>query len=307
MRILRSIEELSSLKGPLFLAVGTFDGLHLGHQSLIHRAMNEARAAGGTAVVMTFDRHPASIIRPERVPKLLTTNETKISLLLGMNVPALLLLDFTPKLSGIMAEDFIDSLISASKQLSMICVGSEWSFGKGGEGNVSMLQQLGEKSGFSVTRIDPVEAGGQVISSTRIRNAIAEGDFAQATLCLGRPWRLTGQVVTGAGLGATIGFPTANLAVQGMQLPPDGVYAVRIEYDGQSLSGVCNIGIRPTVDSNANRSVEVHLFDVSADFVGKELSLEFVKFLRKEQKFPGLAELQAQISRDCDEARSVLA
>jgi riboflavin kinase/FMN adenylyltransferase len=307
MRILRSIEELSSLKGPVFLAVGTFDGLHLGHQSLIHRAMNEARAVGGTAVVMTFERHPASIVRPERVPKLLTTNETKISLLLGMNVPALLLLDFTPKLSGILAEDFIDSLISASKRLSMICVGSEWSFGKGGEGNVSMLQQLGEKSGFSVTRIDPVEAGGQVISSTRIRNAIAEGDFAQATLCLGRPWRLTGQVVTGAGLGAKIGFPTANLAVQGMQLPPDGVYAVRIEYDGQSLSGVCNIGIRPTVDSNAKRSVEVHLFDVSADFVGKELSLEFVKFLRKEQKFPGLAELQAQISRDCDKARSVLA
>jgi riboflavin kinase/FMN adenylyltransferase len=307
MRILRSIEELSSLKGPLFLAVGTFDGLHLGHQSLIHRAMNEARAVGGTAVVMTFERHPASIVRPERVPKLLTTNETKISLLRGMNVPALLLLDFTPELSGILAEDFIDSLISASKRLSMICVGSEWSFGKGGEGNVSMLQQLGEKSGFSVTRIDPVEAGGQVISSTRIRNAIAEGDFAQATLCLGRPWRLTGQVVTGAGLGAKIGFPTANLAVQGMQLPPDGVYAVRIEYDGQSLSGVCNIGIRPTVDSNAKRSVEVHLFDVSADFVGKELSLEFVKFLRKEQKFPGLAELQAQISRDCDKARSVLA
>jgi riboflavin kinase/FMN adenylyltransferase len=307
MRILRSIEELSSLKGPVFLAVGTFDGLHLGHQSLIHRAMNEARAVGGTAVVMTFERHPASIVRPERVPKLLTTNETKISLLRGMNVPALLLLDFTPELSGILAEDFIDSLISASKRLSMICVGSEWSFGKGGEGNVSMLQQLGEKSGFSVTRIDPVEAGGQVISSTRIRNAIAEGDFAQATLCLGRPWRLTGQVVTGAGLGAKIGFPTANLAVQGMQLPPDGVYAVRIEYDGQSLSGVCNIGIRPTVDSNAKRSVEVHLFDVSADFVGKELSLEFVKFLRKEQKFPGLAELQAQISRDCDKARSVLA
>jgi riboflavin kinase/FMN adenylyltransferase len=269
--------------------------------------MNEARAVGGTAVVMTFERHPASIVRPERVPKLLTTNETKISLLRGMNVPALLLLDFTPELSGILAEDFIDSLISASKRLSMICVGSEWSFGKGGEGNVSMLQQLGEKSGFSVTRIDPVEAGGQVISSTRIRNAIAEGDFAQATLCLGRPWRLTGQVVTGAGLGATIGFPTANLAVQGMQLPPDGVYAVRIEYDGRSLSGVCNIGIRPTVDSNAKRCVEVHLFDVSADFVGKELSLEFVKFLRKEQKFPGLPELQAQILRDCDEARSVLA
>jgi len=307
MRILRSIEELAFLKGPIVLAVGTFDGLHCGHQSLIHRAMNEAEATGGTAVVMTFDRHPASIVRPERVPKILTTNETKISLLRGMNVPALLLLDFTSELSRILARDFIDSLISASNPLSMICVGAEWSFGRGGEGNVSMLEELGEKSGFSVTRIDPVEAGNQVISSTRIRNAIAEGDFEQATLCLGRPWRLTGQVVTGAGLGATIGFPTANLAVQGMQLPPDGVYAVSIECDGRSLSGVCNIGIRPTVDSNAKRSVEVHLFDVSGDFVGKELSLEFVKFLRKEQKFPGLPELQAQILRDCDEARSVLA
>ena len=114
MRILRSIEELASLKGPIVLAVGTFDGLHRGHQSLIHRAMNEAEATGGTAVVMTFDRHPASIVRPERVPKLLTTNETKISLLRGMNVPALLLLDFSPELSGILARDFIDSLISAS-------------------------------------------------------------------------------------------------------------------------------------------------------------------------------------------------
>jgi riboflavin kinase/FMN adenylyltransferase len=307
MRILRSIEELSSLKGPIVLAVGTFDGLHRGHQSLIHRAMNEAEATGGTAVVMTFDRHPASIVRPERVPKLLTTNETKISLLRGMNVPALLLLDFTPELSRILARDFIDSLISASNPLSMICVGTEWSYGRGGEGNVSMLQLLGEKSGFSVTRIDPVEADGQVISSTRIRNAIAEGDFEQATLCLGRPWRLTGQVVTGAGLGTTIGFPTANLAVLGMQLPPDGVYAVRVECEGQSMSGICNIGFRPTVDSGANRIVEVHLFNVSKDFVGKNLSLEFVKFLRNERKFPNLADLQSQITLDCQTALGVLA
>ena len=307
MRILRSIEELSSLKGPIVLAVGTFDGLHRGHQSLIHCAMNAAEATGGTAVVMTFDRHPASIVRPERVPKLLTTNETKISLLRGMNVPALLLLDFTPELSGILARDFIDSLISACNPLSMICVGAAWSFGRGGEGNVSMLEELGEKSGFSVTRIDPVEADGQVISSTRIRNAIAEGDFEQATLCLGRPWRLTGQVVTGAGIGTTIGFPTANLAVLGMQLPPDGVYAVRVECEGQSMSGICNIGFRPTVDSGANRIVEVHLFNVSKDFVGKNLSLEFVKFLRNERKFPNLADLQSQITLDCQTALGVLA
>jgi len=306
MRIIRSIQELSSLQGPIVLAVGTFDGLHLGHQALIRRAMEEADHLGGTAVVMTFDRHPASIVRPGHAPRLLTTNGTKISLLDRMRVPSLLLLDFTPALASIPAENFIASLVAASKPLSMICVGSQWSFGKGGEGNIPLLLKSGENFGFSVVRIDPVKVRDHAISSTRIRNAIGAGDFDQVSLCLGRPWLLSGCVVTGAGLGASIGFPTANLKICGMQLPPDGVYAVRVIEDDRVLTGVCNIGMRPTVDDSAVRTVEVHLFHVSENLVGKELSVEFVKHLRAEQKFSGLQELKEQIASDCVKAKIFL-
>lgn len=310
MIILKTIEELASLKGPIVLAAGTFDGLHLGHQALIRRAMDEAAACRGTAVVMTFDRHPASVVRPDRAPKLLTLNESKIALLDRMEVPALLLLEFTPELASVPAEEFIASLVAASHPLRMICVGSQWSFGKGGQGTLALLEQMGGEKGnmgFSVTQINPVEVHGSAISSTRIRNAIAASDFAEAKACLGRPFLLAGRVVKGAGLGATIGFPTANLDVEGMQLPPDGVYVVRVTTEGLQLSGVCNIGLRPTVDMDSTkRTVEVHLFDVSRDFVGKELSLEFVKFLRSERKFNGLDELQEQISRDCFEARKII-
>ena len=307
MRILHSIDELSSLSGPIVLAAGTFDGVHLGHQALIRCAMEEASASRGTAVVMTFDRHPASLLRPEKAPKLLTRNDGKISLLSGMDVPALLMLEFTSDLAGVPAQDFIASLVAACSPLHAFCVGRQWTFGKGGEGNVALLKQLGAERKFEVIQIDPVLAADSPISSTRIREAIASGDFAESSACLGRPFLLTGKVVSGAGLGATIGFPTANLDLDGMQLPPNGVYAVRVHREGRVYPGVANIGVRPTVDPTCSkRTVEVHLFDLSEDLVGKELSLEFVKFLRREQKFSGLDALKGQITKDCERARAIL-
>jgi len=304
VKILYSIDELASLKGPIVLAAGTFDGLHLGHQALIRRAMDEAAACGGTAVVMTFDRHPASLLRPEKAPKLLSRNEQKIALLKGMDVSALLMLEFTHELASVPARDFITSLADSCSPLHAICVGSQWSFGRGGEGNVDLLKELGSVHEFEVIQIDPFEVGVAPISSTRIRTAITSGDLAQAAACLGRPFLLSGTVISGVGLGATIGFPTANLDMEGMQLPPDGVYAVRVTTEGLQLSGVCNIGMRPTVDMDSTkRTIEVHLFDVIQDFVGKELSMEFVKFLRSERKFNGLEELKEQIARDCESAR----
>jgi riboflavin kinase/FMN adenylyltransferase len=307
MRILHSIDELSSLSGPIVLAAGTFDGVHLGHQALIRRALEEASACGGTAVVMTFDRHPALLLRPEKAPKLLTRNDGKIALLAEMGVPALLLLEFTSDLAGVPARDFIASLLAACSPLHAFCVGRQWTFGKGGEGNVALLKELGAERTFEVIQIDPVMAADSPISSTRIRKAIASGDFAESSACLGRPFLLTGKVVSGAGLGATIGFPTANLDVDGMQLPPNGVYAVSVHREGRVYPGVANIGVRPTVDpTSSKRTVEVHLFDVSEDLVGKELSLEFVKFLRGEEKFSGLDALKGQIAKDCVQARAIL-
>lgn len=305
MKIFHSIEELAGLKGPIVLAAGTFDGVHLGHQALIRRTMEEASSCGGTAVVMTFDRHPASLLRPGNAPKLLTRNDDKILLLQEIGVPALLMLEFTNDLAGVPAHDFIGSLAAAASPLHAICVGKEWFFGRGGEGNVALLKELGSERGFKVIQIDPVVAADSRISSTRIRNAISIGNFGDAALCLGHPFRLSGTVVSGAGLGVKIGFPTANLDVNGMQLPPNGVYAVRVFRGATTLSGVCNIGLRPTVDVSPTAPVvEVHLFDVAADLVGENLSLEFVKFLRPEQKFAGLEQLKDQIAKDCVRARS---
>lgn len=307
MRILHSIDELSSLNGPIVLAAGTFDGVHLGHQALIRRAMEEATSRGGTAVVMTFDSHPASLLRPEKAPRLLTRNEEKILILQGIGVPALLMLEFTKDLAGVSARDFIELLVTASSPLHALCVGQEWSFGKGGEGNVALLKELGFERGFQVIQINPVVAGGASISSTRIRSAISLGNLSEASLCLGRPYQLSGEVVSGAGVGSKIGFPTANLDINGMQLPPNGVYAVKVNTDGNAFAGVCNIGLRPTVDTSAKIPVvEVHLFDVSADLVGKRLRTEFVKYLRPEQKFLSLEELKEQIAKDCSLARSIL-
>ena len=306
MKILRSIDELSSLKGPIVLAAGTFDGVHLGHQALISRAIQESLCVNGTAVVMTFDRHPASIVRPESTPKLLTTNASKLAFMERLGAPALLLLEFDQTMASRSAKDFIGNLASASKPLHMICVGSQWAFGKGGVGNIPLLKSLGQDLGFSVGGIEPVEIAGAPISSTRIRNAVACGNFQEANECLGRSFLLTGRVVTGKGLGATIGFPTANLDVLGMQLPPDGVYAVKIHESGNLYSGVANIGMRPTVDAaSVTRTMEVHLFDYCENLVGRELSVEFVQFLRSERKFPDLGALTAQIARDCEAARSL--
>ena len=307
MIILKAIDELAGLKGPIVLAAGTFDGVHLGHQALIRRAMKEAASSAGTAVVMTFDRHPAALLRPEKAPKLLSRNDAKIALLDGMGVQALLMLPFTSELSSVTARDFIASLVSSAAPLRAVCVGREWFFGKGGEGNVALLKELGAAHNFDVIQIDPVMAEGASISSTRIRTAVASGNLNEAATCLGRPFLLLGIVVSGAGLGAKIGFPTANLEVSGMQLPPNGVYAVKVLCGHDLLKGVCNIGVRPTVDASATTPVvEVHLFDVTNDLVGRKLSLEFVCFLRGEQKFSSIEVLRAQIASDCDSARELL-
>ncbi len=307
MITLRSIPELASLSGPIVLAAGTFDGLHLGHQALLRHAIKEATRIGGTAVVMTFDRHPAAIVRPDQCPKLLTNQSSKLRILEALGVPALLLLEFNESLASLAPEDFIREIVSASKPLQEICVGSQWSFGRGGAGNVTLLESLGNQLGFGVSRISPVEVGGTQVSSTRIRAAIAAGEFADADACLGRPFFLTGIVVPGAGLGSKIGFPTANLAIDGMQLPPDGVYAVKVHHDGISTGGVMNLGFRPTVDaSGLVRTAEVHLFNWNENLVGQELSIEFVSYLRGEKKFPNLDGLITQIQQDCTNAKALL-
>ena len=307
MRILRSISELAQIPGPVFLAIGVFDGVHLGHQAVISSAVRHAEEAGGTAVVVTFDPHPAKILRPQESPRLLTATQHKIALMRALGVSHLLVLTFDRALAATAPADFVRQLVAAAKPLREICVGQEWSFGKNRAGNLALLKELGAELGFNVIGVEPVTAEGEIVSSTAIRKAVEAGDFAKATRMLGRDYTILGTVEEGKHLGRSLGFPTANLSAHSEQFPPNGVYAAEGMLDGEKVRGVVNLGVRPTVaDSAPERVLEFHLFDFDRDLYGQEIELRFLRYLRPERKFESLAALREQIARDVEEARRAL-
>jgi riboflavin kinase/FMN adenylyltransferase len=306
MRILRSIPDLAQIPGPIFLAIGVFDGVHLGHQAVISTAARDAGFARGTAVVVTFDPHPAKFLRPEESPRLLTATEHKIGLIRQLGVSHLLVLCFDRHLASTSPDEFVRQLVAAAKPLREICVGQEWSFGKNRSGNLALLKELGGQLGFHVVGVEPVMSGGTIVSSTAIRRAVEEGDFAGAARMLGREYTILGTVEAGRHLGRSLGFPTANLSAHSEQFPPNGVYAAEAELEGKSLHGVVNLGVRPTLGSSSpRRLLELHLFDFDRDIYGKDIEVRFLRFLRPEQKFENLAALRAQIARDVDAAQRV--
>jgi riboflavin kinase/FMN adenylyltransferase len=306
MEILRAIPELSRLRGPLFLAIGVFDGVHRGHQAVISISADHARGANGTPVVVTFDPHPEKVLRPERAPRLLSATQHKIALIRGLGVEHLLVIPFDKQFAATEPEDFVRQLVVHSKPLREICVGHEWSFGKGRRGNLDLLKKLGAESNFDVVGVSPVKANDEVVSSTAIRQAIERGDFAKAAAMLGREYTILGTVTHGDNLGKKIGFPTANLSAHNEQFPPDGVYAAAARLtDGVHL-GVVNLGVRPTVTTGKpERVLEIHLFDFDRDIYGRDVEVRFVKYLRPEEKFASVDELIAQIRRDADQARQI--
>jgi riboflavin kinase/FMN adenylyltransferase len=307
MRILHSIAELANLPGPVFLAIGVFDGVHLGHQAVIRRALDGAAAANGTAVVVTFDPHPARVLRPEQAPRLLTATKHKAQILASMGVTHLLVIPFTLEFAATPPVDFVRALHTACKPLREICVGHTWAFGKKRAGNLELLRQMGDELGFEEVGIEAVGAEGEIVSSTLLRATIEAGDLAKAARLLGREFTILGTVVKGDQLGRTIGFPTANLSVHNELFPPNGVYAAEALHNGQKLPGVVNIGIRPTIqNASGERVMEMHLFDFSGDLYGTDLEVTLRHFLRPEQKFNGLDALKAQIDSDAAEARKAL-
>ncbi len=306
MQILGSIAELEQVPGPVFIAVGVFDGVHLGHQALIGQTLGEAENAGGTAVALTFHPHPARILRPEAAPRLLTSTPHKQRLIESLGCPYLLVLPFDAAFAAQAPETFIKDLAAHARPLRKICVGHQWVFGRGRAGNVPLLHQLGESLNFRTLEIAPVTADNEPISSTRIRRSIEIGDFATAKTLLGRDYTILGTVQHGERIGTKLGFPTANLAAHNEQFPPDGVYAVRALFKGDWLSGVVNIGYRPTVGKNPDRLLEVHLFDFDGDLYDQDIEVKFEKFLRPEMKFNSLDELKAQIATDAAAARVIL-
>ena len=307
VNVLHSIVELAGLPGPIFLAIGVFDGVHLGHRAVIEHALRAAKAEGGTPVALTFDPHPAAILRPEQAPALLTSTRHKLRLLAQLGVAHALVVDFTAGFAATPPEEFIRKLAESARPLRQICVGENWAFGKGRKGDLTLLRRLGAALGFDAVGLPAVAVDGTTVSSTVIRSAVEAGDLNLAARMIGRDFSVLGTVAEGKKLGRTLGFPTANLRPESEQLPPNGVYAVRVALNGEMRSGVANIGIRPTVSPQATeRVIEVHLFDFSGDLYGQDLEVSLLEFLRPEKKFPSLDALRDQIAADIDRARSVL-
>ena len=307
MEILRSIPELAHLTGPLFLAIGVFDGVHRGHQAVISTSAEHAKSANGTPVVVTFDPHPMKVLRPTEAPHLLTATQHKIRLIRQLGVQHLLVIKFDKAFAATAPEDFVQQLVMHSKPLREICVGHEWSFGKGRRGNLALLRKLGAQFDFEVVGIPAVTLGnGEPVSSTAIRHAVEAGDLAKAAEMLGHQYTILGTVVRGERLGKKIGFPTANLSAHSEQFPPNGVYFAQATLDGVIYPGVVNLGHRPTVSSGkSERVLEIHLLDFDHEIYGKDVEVRFVRYLRPEQKFENLDALARQIEFDVQQARQL--
>ncbi len=307
MRVLRSIEGLAEIQGPVVIAAGVFDGMHLGHQAVLSEALRESKKIGATAVALTFDPHPTTVLRPDAVPGLLTPTPFKLRLMERMGVTHALVVTFDKDFAALQAEDFVEQLCAAANPLAGICIGKGWAFGNQRRGNIDLLRQLGREKKFFTCEVPPVRIDDMVISSTTIRLALSEGRLSDAGQLLGRDHTIAGPVLRGAGLGRQIGFPTANLATDHLQLPPDGVYAVEVLVEGKPHPGVANLGIRPTVDKTRTRLLEIHLFDYAGDLYDREVEVRLKHFLRREQRFDSLDLLKSQIARDAEAAREFLA
>ncbi|MEP6602840.1 MAG: bifunctional riboflavin kinase/FAD synthetase [Spartobacteria bacterium] len=308
MEVLRSIAELEKLRGPLFLAIGVFDGVHLGHRAVISTSARHAHSADGTPVVVTFDPHPAKILRPGQAPHLLTATQHKIELIRALGVAHLLVIQFDQTVAATPPEEFVQQLVAHSKPLREICVGHEWSFGKGRAGNLDLLKTLGARCDFNVVGIQPVSINGAVVSSTAIREAVERGDFAKAAEMLGREYTILGTVTHGQNLGKKLGFPTANLSAHSEQFPPNGVYFAEAWIKGVLHHGLVNLGIRPTVSGGeSERILEIYLLDFNDDIYGADVEVRFVKYLRPEKRFENLEALKRQIDVDVRTARALCA
>ena len=299
------LEDLPGLGESLHLALGVFDGVHLGHQAVIGRAVAAARRDGGLAGVVTFHPHPCRAVRPASAPpSLLATLDHKAGIVAGLGVDLFVPVRFDEALSRMSAGDFLDLLTRGP--VKTVAVGEDWRFGRDRAGDVPMLAAQSRVRGYRLETVDFVQFEGERISSTRIRQAVRDGNLEAASGMLGRPYSICGEVERGDALGRRIGFPTANVFTGDAQLPPDGVWVVRADAgDGVWRDGVANLGVRPTLAGSARR-LEVHLLDFSGDLYGKSLDVRFLQHLRGERKFSSVEALQERIGLDVAEAREAL-
>jgi riboflavin kinase / FMN adenylyltransferase len=303
--VFNSIEEWASHSGDArrtAVTVGNFDGLHLGHQKILQSVRERASGTGQRAAVVTFDPHPMRVLRPDEAPLMIQTLSQRLAGFEQMGLDAALVLRFDRALSLVSPEEFIQRILVGGLRTGAILVGANFRFGHRGAGDVRLLGEFGKRDGFDVEIVSPVEVGGQIVSSTAIRGAVACGDVAGAIPLLGRAFSLTGEIRAGAGRGRTLLLPTLNLAPEQELLPKLGVYATESVLGGRLYSSVTNVGTRPTFNG-AGVTVESHLFEFSENIAGGPMEVRFHARIRDEQKFSGPDALRAQIARDIEAAR----
>ena len=296
-----------ALRGAV-IALGNFDGFHRGHQAVAGEAIRWAQAQGRPSIIATFDPHPVGFFRPDAPPFRLTTLEQRQELYLAAGATAMLVFHFDAELAGTSAEDFIRAILIDRFGAHGVVTGGDFTFGKGAKGNVDLLRSLGSELGLESRVVDAVEAGEEIVSSSRIRTALREGRPEEAASLLTRPFAIRGIVEHGDKRGRTIGYPTANLTLENYLRPKYGIYAVtgRILATGEVLQGAANIGIRPQFEP-PKELLEPFFFDFSGDLYGQEIEIAFHHFLRGEAKFDSLDALMTQMDKDCEQARRLLA
>jgi riboflavin kinase / FMN adenylyltransferase len=288
------------------IALGNFDGFHLGHQAVVGRAVARAKAEGRPALVATFDPHPVRFFKPDVPPFRLTTLDQRERLFAEAGADAMIVFTFDAALAAKTAEEFV-AMLADEIGAAAVVTGQDFTFGKGRTGDAAALAALGAARGMAAEAVGAVGSEGETVSSSRIREALKTGDCATATRLLTRPFAIRSVVIDGDKLGRTIGYPTANIALGAYLRPRYGIYAVRGRLaDGRVLDGVANLGVRPTFDP-PKELLEPYFFDFSGDLYGQTIEVELIAFLRDEAKFDGLEALTAQIEQDCADAKAVLA
>jgi riboflavin kinase/FMN adenylyltransferase len=294
--------------GPSAVTIGKFDGVHLGHRGVLAQLSSLAADRGLDPVLVTFDRHPFSLLRPEACPEALTSNDQRAALLDGTDVVATLVLEFTRELSELEPDEFVEQILVRALDAKLVLTGADFRFGHRGAGRIDTLRELGARHGFEVVLLEDVQVQGERVSSTKIREHLAVGEVRQAAALLGRLPRVRSTVVHGDAIGREIGFPTANLdpVMEGF-LPADGVYAAWARVDGIRYGAAVSIGNNPTFEGIPARRTEAHLLDASLDAYGKTIELEFVEYIRPMVKFDGPDALVAALTADAERIRAVLA
>jgi len=305
MRLLTGSDILMhNIKGSV-VTIGNFDGVHRGHAELFRQVRTASAQRGLPSVVVTFDPHPLAVLAPDAAPPLITTFAQKTALIAETGVDCLVVIEFTSEFSRMPAEAFVRDILVGSLGMRHIIIGHDYAFGKDRQGNQETLERLGYECGFTLEGINRVGEGGAVFSSSLARRLINSGDLPAATGILGRYHVILGRVVHGREIGHALGFPTANILTRNELIPPDGVYAVMVAVGGRLLQGACNIGNNPTFEGGV-RTIEVFLLDFSGQLYDREIAICFVKRLRGEAKFPGVAALVAAIHGDVATTRTIL-